>query len=125
MAGSNLLEGLVLVFALQNEDWHSVFYSSISAPQCESKLFGTSPRTWRNSKPKPRTCNPHIIFCVLSPKSAFLPFADLLQVPPSLSLLINCEFIPGAAGIRSPRRRAGFDPAALALSKLTKNPHMD
>lgn len=78
-------------------------------------------------KPKPRTCNPHVIFCLLPPKicvSAF--FADLLHLPPSLSLLIDCELIPGVVGMQSPRRYAGLDPVALELSKLIKiNPHMD
>lgn len=50
--------------------------------------------------------------------------------PVSLSSLIDYEFIPGVAGIRSLRRHAGFDPAALALPKLIKkckkkNPHTD
>lgn len=36
-SGSNFLEGLVLVFPLQNDGWHSTFHSSISAPECKSK----------------------------------------------------------------------------------------
>lgn len=80
-------------------------------------------RAHGETKEEVKNLQPTCYFLCPFLKSPFLSLHNSSSSP-SLNSLIDCEFISGVARIRCPRRRAGFDPAALAPVKLIKT-HTD
>lgn len=87
LSGSNLVESLVFVFAFRNEGWHSMFHSSVSAPNCLELpcAHGGSQTQAKNMQPTRYLLRPSSEICIP---------ARSPPVSPSLSSLINCKFIP-------------------------------